>query len=101
MSKNPLINALAALGYIILVASIMTYGSKLSSPPNQAVIAPIAVLSLLTLSAAVMGYIFGYMPAQLYFEDKKKKAVDLFLRTVGMFAVITALLIGLAFSGLF
>ena len=64
MTKNPLINALAASLYIILVASVMYYGSNYTGPVNS-VIAPIAVLSLFTLSAAVMGYIFGSESLQL------------------------------------
>jgi hypothetical protein len=57
----------------------------------------IALISLFTLSAAVMGYLFCYQPAQLYFEGKKKDAVRLFLQTVAVFALITVILFGLLF----
>lgn len=99
MTKNPLINAFAASGYIVLVVSIMNYlSARLKDTPDK-VLAPIAALSLFTLSAAVMGYIFGSQPLQLYFEGKKKEAVDLFLKTVGVFAVITALILTTVASG--
>lgn len=97
MSKNPLINALAATAYIAAVACLMFYGME--HVKANSVIIPIAVLSLFTLSAAIMGYIFCYQPLQLYFEDKKKEAVDLFLKTVGIFGVITFVIFLLMFLG--
>ena len=98
MSKNPLINALAASAYIVLIALVMNWGTKLAAHPDT-FIAPIAVISLFTLSAAIMGYLFCYQPAQLYFDGKKKAAVSLFLQTVAVFGAITALVLALLFSG--
>lgn len=100
MSKNPIINGLAASVYIFIVASVMNFGTRMMPHPNS-FLAPVAVLSLFTLSAAVMGYIFCYQPAQLYFDGKKKEAVRLFLRTVAVFACITALMLILLFTGIF
>jgi hypothetical protein len=98
MSKNPILNAFAALAYIVLVALMMTYGSKLM-PHTNAVLVPIAVISLFTLSAAIMGYIFCYQPLQLYFDGKKKEAVKLFLQTVAVFGCLTVLMLILMFAG--
>jgi heme O synthase-like polyprenyltransferase len=64
-------------------------------------VAAIAVISLFTLSAAVMGYIFCYQPAQLYFDNKKKQAIKLFIQTVIAFAVMTSLVFILLFFGIF
>ena len=100
MSKNPLINGVTALAYIVLIASVMNWGSKMVTHPNT-FIAPIAVISLFTLSAAVMGYLFCYQPAQFYFDGKKNQAVALFLQTVTVFACITALVLALLFTGVF
>jgi hypothetical protein len=89
MSKNPIINAFGALGYIILVVSIMTFISKtLGNKPDTA-FAPVLFLSLLTLSVAMMAYLFFYQPIQLFIDGKKKEALDLFVKTVGVFAVFT------------
>jgi heme O synthase-like polyprenyltransferase len=94
MTKNPIINALMATLYIVVVASVMFYGPKLIEPsPKETVIIPIMVISLFTLSAAVMGYLFFYQPFQIYFEGDKKRAVKLFLQTVLAFAIITALIL--------
>ena len=94
MTRNPLLNALGALLYIIVVSVVMFYGS--SQVKGTSVIGPIAVLSLFTLSAAVMGYVFCYQPLQLFL--KKKEAVDLFLKTVGIFGALTATILFLYFS---
>ena len=99
MTKNPIINAGAAIVYIIVVASVMWYGTKFSGPQNS-VLAPIAAISLFSLSAAVMGYIFLFQPAQLYFDGKKKVAVDLFIKTLAIFAAITAVILLIFFSGI-
>lgn len=77
----------------------MDWGTRYA-PRVQSVLAPIAVVSLFTLSAAVMGYVFLYKSAQLYFDGKKPQAVRLFLQTVAIFAVITGFFLGLLFSGL-
>ena len=100
MTKNPLINALSASAYIVLVAMIMFYAPKVIGPgPDKSVFIPIAVVSLFTLSAAVMGFIFLLQPAQLYLDGKKKIAVSLFLQTVAYFAGITLIVFILLFSG--
>jgi hypothetical protein len=54
---------------------------------------PIIILSLFTLSTAVMAYIFGYQPLRLFLEKKEKEAVSLFLKTVGIFGVTTIILV--------
>lgn len=89
MIRNPLINALAAALYIALVAFGMYYGSRLKQGDDDTVLAPIAMISLLTLSVAMMGYLFLAQPLQLYLDGKKKEAVDFFLKTLGVFAGIT------------
>ena len=88
MTKNSFLNASLAAAYIIIVGSIMFYGPKFFAPKDT-VLAPIAVLSLFTLSAAVMGYLFLSEPLKLYLDGEKTNAVRLFLRTVLIFACIT------------
>lgn len=99
MTKNPLSNALAAIAYIIIVASTMYYGSASAGQTEDSVFAPIAMISLFTLSAAVMGYIFLGTPLQLYLDNKKKEAVNLFLRTVAIFAGVTVIILIAFLSG--
>src|SRR5262245_21467677 len=80
--KNPFLNALAALAYIVLVSSVMFYITHTFNNKPDTVFAPIAMLSLLTLSASLMGYFFLYQPVMLYLDGKKKEATTLFVRTI-------------------
>ncbi len=93
MTKNSLINALAASLYIVVVAFVMYYGPKLASEEKETILIPIAVISLFTLSAAVMGYLFLSQPIEMYFAGEKKEAISLFLKTVAIFAGITAVIL--------
>lgn len=98
MTKNPVINALAAIAYITLVALAMYWGSTVKMGGNE-ILAPIVILAMFTLSAAMMGYIFLYQPGQMFLDNKRAEGVKLFLQTVGIFGGFTALLVGLVFSG--
>ncbi|MFA6184757.1 MAG: hypothetical protein WC720_01260 [Candidatus Shapirobacteria bacterium] len=100
MSKNPIINAFSASVYIILVVTIMTFVTKPLQNKPDTFFAPITFLSLLTLSVVVMAFLFFYQPLQLFIEGKKKEAVNLFVKTVGIFAAFTAVILILLFSGL-
>lgn len=98
MTKNPFINAFAAILYIVGIASFMFFGLSRSHPDNS-VFAPIAIISLFTLSAAIMGYIFLYYPLLLLLDGHKKHAVNLFLQTVAIFGTATFFFLILIFSG--
>ncbi|MEK7195007.1 MAG: hypothetical protein AAB667_02015 [Patescibacteria group bacterium] len=100
MTKNPVINALSAAVYIGLVAVVMFYGSRVVAETNDSIIAPIAMISLFTLSVAVMGYLFLYQPFQLYFDNNKRGAIKLFLGTLATFAGITIILLAILVSGI-
>ena|SRR3989344_9557354 len=100
MSKNPILNALAAEVYIILLVLLMNFGIKMAGQQNSLIV-PIAMISLFTLSTAVMGYLFCYQPIQLYFDGKKKQAVKLFLQTTCIFGGLTFVNLVLLFSRVF
>lgn len=99
MTKNPLYNALAALAYIIVVACLMFYGTQHIKGPDT-ILAPIAFLSLFTMSAAFMSYTFFFNPVQMYLDGKKKEAVELFSKTLLFFAAITSVFLLIYFSGI-
>jgi hypothetical protein len=86
MKINPLINALAAGGYILIVAGII-YALQSPNTPDT-IFAPIFILSLFTLSAAVMAFIFFYQPFKLYFDNRRKEGLMYFIKTVGYFAAL-------------
>lgn len=100
MSKNPIINALCAAGYIGLVVSVINLISLTQSNKPDTAFAPVVFLSILTLSVTVMAFLFFYQPLQLFIDGKKKEAVKLFVQTVGVFAIFTAVVLILLLSGL-
>lgn len=99
MTKNPVVNALSAAAYIFLVVSIMTAVTKPLTQKPDGFFAPIVMLFLLTLSVAVMAYLFFYQPMLLFIEGKKQAAANLFIKTIGIFAVLTLVVLILLFYG--
>lgn len=100
MNPKPIIHAGAASLYIIVLSLIMTFIMKNTKGPDT-VLAPITALSVFTLSAAVMGYLFVFEPLRLYLEGKKKEGIQFFFQTVAVFAGITAVILLLVLSGIF
>jgi uncharacterized membrane protein YidH (DUF202 family) len=99
MSKNPIINALSAAGYIGLIVSVINLISLTHRNKPDTAFAPVVFLSLLTLSVTVMAFLFFYQPLQLFIEGKKKEAASLFAKTVGVFAAFTVVVLILLFAG--
>lgn len=91
MSKNPFLNALGALFYIVCVSSLLYYGPKLVGEV-EGVFVPVAMLSLFVLSATITGFMFLYQPVQMYLAGEREGASALLLKTVGVFGVFTALI---------
>ena len=90
MTKNPFYNAIAASMYIIVIVFTMNIVFEMETNTGiAAFITPIIMLSLFTLSVAVMGYIFFYQPVLLFLEGEKEKAIKLFLKTIGIFGILT------------
>lgn len=90
---------MAASLYIVLIVLILNYASKTQASSDSFVI-PVIMISLFTLSAAIMGYLFCYQPIILYLDGKKEKAIKLFLQTIGIFASITVLALILFLTGI-
>jgi len=78
----------------------MTFVTQSLKNKPDTFFAPITVLFVLTLSVTVMAYLFFYQPLQLFIEGKKKEAVSLFTKTIGIFAALTIVVLILLFSGL-
>lgn len=99
MTKNPLVNAIGSFVYIVLGVTIMTFLTQPLRDKPDTFFAPVVFLSLLTLSVAVMAFLFFYQPLMYFIEGKKKEAVSLFIKTVGIFAFLTAVALTLLFIG--
>lgn len=100
MMLKAILNAFLATLYIVLVALVMNYMTKQMGNKPDTVFGPMAAMALLTLSAAVMGYLFFFQPVQLYLDGKKKEGINLFLRTLGIFATITVIVFAVLLTGL-
>lgn len=100
MTKNPFINALSASAYIVIIAFMMNFISQTQRNKPDTFFAPVVVLSVLTLSAALMAYLFFYQPLRLFIEGKKKDAVKLFGQTIGVFGAFTAVALILLSAGI-
>lgn len=98
MNKKSILNAVLASAYITLVVILINLASKIQTTSSSFIV-PIIMISLFTLSAAVMGYLFVYQPLRLYLDGKKKDAVSMFLQTVAIFACITLIFFILYFVG--
>lgn len=97
MSKSPYLHAILATTYIVMLVSAITFASRFTKDTPDTILAPIAMLSLFVLSAAVMGYLFVMQPLAMYLDGKRTDAVSFFMKTVATFAVITCLLMFAAF----
>lgn len=96
MTKNPIANALLAALYIGAVSSLMYFGQPLVDPVDN-VLMPITMLSILSLSVAVMACLFFYQPVLMYLEGQTAAAAKLVVQTIAAFAVITTLFLATLF----
>jgi hypothetical protein len=99
VSKNPFLNAFAASSYILAIVSIMNFMTQKLRDKPDTFFAPVTILFMLTLSVAVMGFLFFYQPLLFVIEGKKKEAISLFVKTVGIFAIFTIVILMLLFFG--
>ena len=88
MKWNPFVNGIGAAAYIGAVALLINHISNLHHDTPDTVVGSIAFLSLVTFSAAVMGFLFFYRPVMLLIENKKDEALFFFFKTLGAFGVI-------------
>lgn len=93
MSKNPLQNAILAIAYIIIVVTLISSAPAVLGDTEDNIFMPIGMLSLLVLSVAIMAYIFFYQPVVMLLDGERKKAITLFLHTVGIFAIATVIVL--------
>src|SRR6185295_17393679 len=92
LMQRGFLNALGTVAYVTLVATIMHSAQKIFRPEDT-VFAPMAVLTLFVLSAAVTGGLVLGKPTLMYLNDQKKDAIKLFLYTIGWLAVATVIFV--------
>ena len=97
MIKNPYLNAFMALGYVAGVVLVINKTSSIAAHTPDTLLAPVTMLSLFVLSAAIMGILFVYEPARLFLENQKREALSFLIKTVGTFACFVVILVALLF----
>lgn len=95
MKWNPFINALAAVAYIAGVVSFIHFIETTRHDTPDTILDGMGVISLFVFSAAVMAFLFFYQPAIKLLENKRTEAISYFLKTLGIFGMITAVLLTL------
>lgn len=89
MRLNPILNAAGAAVYIGAVVFFMQFLQSLGPDTPDTPLVGMGMLSLLVFFAAVMAFFFFYQPIVLLIDGKKKEALSYFLKTLGVFGVIT------------
>lgn len=92
MTKNQmfgysLAHAGGAMAYISVVAWFLTNAEKLFGGEEKVIWIPIAMLSLLTFSVAMMGVLIFGRPVMLYLNNQKKEAINFLFHTLGWLLV--------------
>lgn len=96
MLKNPFLNAFVAAAYIVLI--VLSIGLSGKAMGEETIVAPMAMLSLLVLSVALMGVLFFYQPLSMFLDGDRNGALKFFLKTLGTFACFVLLFVVLMFT---
>lgn len=100
MIQRAFINAFSAELYI--VGLVLLINQMFESLPNEDTLVILMVmLSLLVLSVCVMGYFFVLQPVTRFLGTGLKEALQLFLYTIGIFAVFAFGMVLLLMMGIF
>lgn len=91
--QRSFLNALGTIAYITLIATIALNSEKLFKQ-SDSIIAPISVLTVFVLSAAITGSLILGKPILMFLNGSKSEAIKLFLYTLG-WLFITLIIIAL------
>ncbi len=86
LKKQGFLQALGVAVYCTLIGLLFWNGSVLFGQMNQ-IVGPILMLILFSVSVLVCGLLVFYQPYRLFFDGKKKEAVDLVILTTAWLAV--------------
>ena len=93
---KPFMHAVLAALYIVFIVFTINTLTSLEALHGTLLI-PMAMLGLFVLSAAVMAFLFGYKPFQLYFDGQKRESLRFFATTVLIFALFVFAFISFLF----
>lgn len=87
--KRALINSLSTFAYIVLIGIFFRNIEKINFGERDTVLAPIFMLMLFVLSAALTSSLVFGQPLFWYLDGKKKESLQLLASTLGIFFIIT------------
>jgi hypothetical protein len=96
MTLHPITNAVAATLYIAVVALFLRYIESIRHDTPDTFIDSLGFLSLFTLSAAIMAFLFFYQPVRLLIEKKPREATAFLMMMIATFGLLTVMLLLLA-----
>ncbi len=86
MRPNPYLYAALAASYIGGIVLFIRFMESIGGEGEDGFVVPMAMLSLFTLSAAVMAFLFCYEPIRLLSHSRPNEALAFFLTTTAVFA---------------
>jgi hypothetical protein len=93
LMKEALLLALGEVVYVFLVATFFQNANRLfDNGKPDSFLAPVIVLMLLVLSAAISGALVLGRPLLMYLDGKKKEAMELFGYILGWLFILFILL---------
>lgn len=95
MKWNPFMNAVASSAYIGAVVLFLHFIKSIRHDTPDTLLDGIGMISLVVFSAAIMAFLFFYQPVLKLTENKKTEAVSYFLQTLGIFGLITVIVLTL------
>lgn len=93
MKWSPVINAAAAVGYIVAVGLFLRFLESIRHDTPDTLLDGVGAISLFVFSAAVMSYLFFSQPLIRLIDGKKAEAASYFLTTLALFGAATTTLI--------
>jgi hypothetical protein len=92
MIQKGFVQALGVVGYCSLVGFVIWKGNQIFDN-NPGYTGPLTFLMLFSVSALMCALIVFYRPYILFFENKKKEALDLVVFTAGWLFLFLVILI--------
>ncbi|HEY4502244.1 MAG TPA: hypothetical protein VJH21_00215 [Candidatus Paceibacterota bacterium] len=95
--KNAFVNAGLTTGYVVGIASFLTYMPQLlgGDKMERGVFIPVIMLLILIVSVAITGFLVFGKPILWYLDGKKKESLFLLGYTLGFLILIIVFLISI------
>jgi len=87
--KTAVFDSLATTAYIVAISTFMFWAGETKLGANNTFLIPIVMLLLFVVSAAITGFLVFGQPVIMYYEGKKKDALQLLTYTLAILSGVT------------